>query len=576
MASLAAEEVELLLADTTLREARVFPVSSVTGAGIEELRAALRALAREARPRTSRAGPPRLSIDRVFAMKGFGTVVTGTLLGSAMAVGEPVELQPSGKTGRIRGLQSHGVARDRIEPGTRCAVNLQGIDVADVSRGEVLSRPDALSATSSADVELGWLPSAPTADGTVSIEFLSGTAERRAHLAPIGRATIEPGSKSFARLHIDDSPIALLPGDRFIARGFARDQGTGGTVGGGIVLDIAPPHRRRSDPALLAELEILAHRESVADVRERIRRAGFRGVEIAALARELGLEKPAMETIVDRLTAEGEIERAGIALCIDRGALSRMGESLLAGLEAFHADQPLRPGMPRRALRGRLPDNVRPEGGDLVLARLEAAGEIEIDGDLVRRRGFGPTLDAESREKIDRILEEARTAALEPPSPRDWAERLGITRERFRDLVAHLERDGQLVRRQGPFLARENFGPEFGYGLFLDEARTRSAQAYAGIPQLSLAVEPPGPERAVGLDGSVMPMAGRHRHESGSDGKRYGRVGRRRRCAQLLELVPSPDVDFAVRAQTDGMLVARLGQQPGLRFVYGRYESVGG
>jgi selenocysteine-specific elongation factor len=449
MIELASEEVRDLLADTTLRDMPILPVSSHTGDGLDDLRAALLTLATGATPRTPRAGPPRLSVDRVFAVRGFGTVVTGTLTGSALQTGDAVEIQPTGRTGRVRGLQTHGVARDRAEPGVRCAVNLQGLEVSDLSRGDVVSRPGALTSTISADVELWWLASSPLVEGSVSIEFLSGTAERRARLAPIGTDGFVPGTKCFARLHVDDGPVPLLPGDRFIARSFARNDAAGGTVGGGIVLDIAPPHRRRSDPTLLRELEILTQRDLRADLRERIRRAGFSGIAASTLERETGNDDEVTTPILESLAAAGEILKAGARTWIDTSVVERMQSRLLDGLEAFHSAEPLRPGMPRGALRGQLPGNVTSEVGELALARLEQAQRIEVDGDLIRLAGHAPTIDAESQATLERIVAEAQAAGLDPPSPRDWADRLGISADHFRNLVAHLERDGKLIRAPG-------------------------------------------------------------------------------------------------------------------------------
>ncbi len=451
MCELAREDVRDFLAGTALADVPIVPVSAHTGAGQDALRDALLTLARQSAPRTARSGSPRLAIDRVFAMRGFGAVVTGTLTGDALHVGDAVEIQPSGRSARIRGLQTHGSTRDHVLPGTRCAVNLNGLEVADIERGEVLSPPGAMPATELADVALSWLPSAPAADDSVSIQLLAGTARRLAHLAPIGPTGrgFVPGESGFARLHIDDGPLPLLPGDRFIARGFARSEGTGGTVGGGIVLDVAPPHRRRADPTLLRELEILARRDPRSGLRERVRRAGFCGVAGEDLRHETGLLEADLRGHLQALAGKDEILPAGPRMWVDAEATHRMQTTLLAALESFHEAEPLRPGMPRASLRGQLPDNVPGEIGELVLARLEAAGEIETAGDVVRRSGHAPKIDEASRAAITRIAAEAREAGLDPPSPRDWADALGISADHFRNLVAHLERDGALVRAPG-------------------------------------------------------------------------------------------------------------------------------
>jgi selenocysteine-specific elongation factor len=452
MIELAREDVRDLLRDSPLAEAPIVAVSAETGDGLDALREALAALARAAAPRTRRDGPPRLAIDRVFSMRGFGAVVTGTLTGGALATGDAAIVQPGGHAGRVRGLQTHGSPRDRVEPGARCAVNLQGIEVGDLERGDVLSAAGAVPTTEIADVELSWLASAPPADDSVSVQLLAGTARRLAHLTPIGppgEASFVPGQRGFARIHVDDGALPLLPGDRFIVRGFARNEGTGGTVGGGIVLDVAPPHRRRTDPELLRELAVLARHDLESGLRERVRRRGFQGAAVDDLRRETGALQDDVAAHLQALEDAGEILSAGPRTRVDAAAVQRMQEALCDALRDFHAAEPLRPGMPRAALRGRLPDNVPPEIGDLVLDRLEAAGRVLSEGDVVRSADHAPEIDAESQQSLERITREAREAGLDPPSPRDWADRLGLDAERFRDLVAHLERQQELIRAPG-------------------------------------------------------------------------------------------------------------------------------
>ena len=446
---LARDEVSELLADTSLARAPIFEVSSTTGDGVEALRSGLLALVQEAGPRTPRAGPPRLAIDRVFAMKGFGTVVTGTLVGAPFSVGEAVEIQPGEIASRIRGLQSHGVACQSVLPGERCAINLQGVEVRELSRGQVVTRKSALAPTRVVDLQVLWLPSAAEAEGGASIEFLTGTSERRAQLAPIGCSTFLPGQEHYARVHIEGDPVALLPGDRFIARGFARTEGTGGTLGGGVVLDVAPPHRRRSDPTLVRELEILTRRDPACDLRERVVRTGLAGTDEAALARETGIAGSELDRQLRRLETDGVLLRAGARYWLSVDAARRMEGRLCEALDAFHAAEPLRPGMPRGALRGQLPDNVSTEVADLALARLEAAGEVALEGELARRPAHTARLDSESEAAVKQIRDEAQASGLDPPSPREWAERLSLSPERFRDLLAYLERERVLVRAPG-------------------------------------------------------------------------------------------------------------------------------
>ena len=271
MAELAAEEVRALLAPTPLAALPIVRVSARTGEGLAELRDALAAEIAAAPARTPRDGPPRLAIDRAFEVRGFGPVATGTLIGFALTVGDALELHPSGLCGRVRGLESHGVRRERAEPGARTAVNVQGIPLDALARGRLLAPPGALAPTVTLDVELRSIADAPL-EALASVELLCGTAERRARVGPIG-AAIPPGGSGLARIHIEGEPLALLPGDRFILRGFARSAQAGATLGGGRVLDVAPPRRRRSDPTLVAELEALRHGDTARGLRVRIERA---------------------------------------------------------------------------------------------------------------------------------------------------------------------------------------------------------------------------------------------------------------------------------------------------------------
>src|SRR5438876_7455563 len=270
VAELAEEEVAALLAGTRLAGAPIVRVSSVTGAGLDALRAALAVLAAAADARTPRLGPPRLPVDRCFEMRGFGPVVTGTLIGSALRVGDAVTLLPDDRRARVRGLQSHGVAVESVSPGMRCAVNLSGVALEALWRGLVLTAPDAIAPTNAIDARVEWLAEAPAIESPTPVSLLAGTAERLARIAPIGDPVLEPGTSRFARLHLSE-PMALLPGDRFVLRGFARTA-IGATLGGGTVFDVAPPHRRRGDAELAAELEEFERRDAESDVRVRVRR----------------------------------------------------------------------------------------------------------------------------------------------------------------------------------------------------------------------------------------------------------------------------------------------------------------
>jgi len=449
IAELAEAEVVDLLAGTSLADAPVLRVSALSGEGIEGLRQALREVASEASARTPRHGAPRLPVDRCFAMRGFGAVVTGTLVGSSLSVGDSVELLPSGKRARVRGLQRHGEAADSIEPGARCAVNLQGVEVDEVSRGDVLTLPDVLTPTVTFDASLHWLDVAPASDDSLSVELLTGTLERRARVAPIGAEGLRPGSNHFARVHVEGDPLPLLPSDRFILRGFARTAMGGTTLGGGAVLDVAPPHRRRSDPKLAQDLAVLAERETGSGLELRIRRAGLAGVRRASLLRETGLSPDGVDEACGALVREGRAVAAEGGLWLSAAAAAELEGRLEQALDSFHTSEPLQSGMPAGALRGTLPGNVPPEAVAVALERLAERGAVRLEADRARRPDHRPELEPAQRELAERVVAAARECGLEPPSLRDWSERLGVDSQELAPLLGFLEREGRLVRAPG-------------------------------------------------------------------------------------------------------------------------------
>jgi selenocysteine-specific elongation factor len=450
VAELAEAETRELVEATGLAGAPLVRVSATTGAGLEALRAALDAVAERAAARTARSGPPRLWVDRAFEMRGFGSVVTGTLVGAPLRVGETVELLPGGRRTRVRGLQSFGAPAEAVPPGARCAVNLQGVAKSELERGLLLSAPDAVAPTGAADVELHWLAEAPPlGPKPAAVECLVGTTSRRAHVAPIGAETLAPGAHGFARLHFEDAPAPLLPGDAFVLRGFARTAAGGGTLGGGRVLDAHPPRRRRSDPVLAAELAELAGGDPLTALRVRVARAGWTGTTRDALRRETGLAPAPLDAALAALEEEGALARGADGTLLASDACAELERRLHVALTSFHEREPMRPGMPRGALRGALPDNVERAAFELALARLVARGAAEAEEELVRRSDFVPRLTQRQEAIAAQLRADAMIAGLEPPTPRDWAASLGVDPAELREVLAHLERDGSLVRAPG-------------------------------------------------------------------------------------------------------------------------------
>jgi len=445
MIELATEEIRDVLASGPLAHISILSASAQTGDGIDRIRATLEDLIRTAPARSDDGRPARLFIDRIFTKHGFGTVVTGTWSGRSRTVGEAVVLEPGSRKAKIRGLERHGETIQAAESGSRIAVNLQRESKEEIHRGDLLTEPGALLATSTFDASLHWMARKASVDEPTSVELLCGTTERRARVAPIGEKPIAPGDHAFARIHIGGPPLALLPGDRFILRGFARDAGVGSTLGGGIVLDVAPPHRRRRDSGLQRDLERMAHGSPMDAVDLRIARAGLRGTTVTTLSKETGLDKGALNQTLDRLVEAGSIVRLDTSVCLSTRAADRLMENLLAALDAFHAKEPLQPGMPRAALTGTLPGNVTSEAGAILLKRLAERDQILIREEIVSRKGFESSLDEAQLRLADLLRARLAEAALDAPTLRTLADDLGEDPVVLRDLSHYLERQSVLI-----------------------------------------------------------------------------------------------------------------------------------
>jgi len=432
-------EVRELLRDSFLSAAPIVEVSSRTGEGVESLKDELRLLLREI-PERSSEGVARLPIDRSFVQKGFGTVVTGTLVSGALSEGDEVEILPGGKRGRVRGIQVHKLRQARVEAGRRVAVNIQGLDRADAPRGATLTFPGALLTTRRARVSLTLLPGAPPRlSRGGAVRFHQGTCERSARL----RVTAETTAGSFEADLVLAEETVLLPGDRFIVRRPAPVD----TVGGGVVVDAHPARSRRDRPATTTA----ARGED--GLIERVARAGAGGLLPAALAAELGRSIDEVEAAVVPLLADGRLVRAAGLLFSGR-SWGQTKSAVRAALAAYHAAEPLKSGMPRETLRAQLVRGMPADGFRELLLDLAAEGAVRLVAERAALSGHKVVLSADDAVRAERIEQAFRRAGLDPPAIEDVLREVGgASGPRLRDwLVA----EGRLVKiRDGRFFHGE-------------------------------------------------------------------------------------------------------------------------
>jgi selenocysteine-specific elongation factor len=440
LAQLARLEVEETIERSALAGAPVVGVSAVTGEGLPELMAQLERVAREAPPRTLRDGPAWLPVDRVFTMRGFGTVVTGTLRGAPLEEGAPVELFADGELAplatRIRGLQVHGESTKRVLPGSRCAVNLHGLEVQQVPRGSVVATPGRVAPRPKIDVELTLLPAAPPLRNAGTLTVHVGTAERGARVRLFDRQRLEPGDRALGELRFA-TPVVVVEGDRFILRGYARTSEGGWTVGGGRVLDVAPPRGRRSRKLRLAELETLAGGDRSAALGVRLRRAGVRGIHEPDLLRDFR----SIEGIPG--------VRVGSDRWMDSEAMEDVRRRVVEAVEAHHRERPLEPWVGLAPVAAHLGPPC-PE--DVIRVALETAAERgELEAEASGYRSPGHTARAGDPEQVRKLLQRLRDAALAPPTVEALAREGKQEIPQLRALLEHLVREGELVRVTSEF-----------------------------------------------------------------------------------------------------------------------------
>lgn len=451
--ALVEEEVRETLRGTALEEAPIIPVSAVRGDGLEALLAALDAALDRALPRPD-LGRPRLPIDRVFTISGFGTVVTGTLSDGALRVGEEVIIQPGEIKARIRGLQSHRTRVEEAGPGMRVAANLVGPSTEALYRGQVLSRPGLFQPTQQIDVRVRLLREVPwPLKHNAVVDFYSGAARSAVRVRLLDADELQPGETAWAQFILQE-PMVLSRGDRFVIRLPSPSM----TLGGGTVIEPHSARRhKRFRPEVITALEALA-RGNPEEIL--LQHTGQGITELGAWLRASGLGKDEAIKAAQALVERGEVILLGEAwpenpFQSTLGVLSRSAwEALLARaqteLEAYHARNPLRPGMPREELKSRL--NLNGAFFTAVVERAVRNGAWKATPSEVHLAGFTVQLDEAAQKAVQHTLEAFATNPAQPPTADQVEKWLGP------DLLQYLIESGRLVRlSEGVLFERETF-----------------------------------------------------------------------------------------------------------------------
>ncbi|HTC95982.1 MAG TPA: selenocysteine-specific translation elongation factor [Terriglobales bacterium] len=415
----------------------IIAVNSREGAGLEELKRALAGVAAEI-PAKNPEAYFRLPVDRAFTMKGFGTVVTGTMISGSIGKDAEVEILPQKLRARVRGVQVHGVACEKAVAGERTALNLTGPGVSTeaLARGMVIVEPGLFAPTRIVDVRLSLLRSAKPLQDRSRVHFYAHTSEAIADVLLHGRKQLAPGEDAYAQLRLSGSTL-LMPGDRFIVRQFSPVV----TIGGGIVLD-SSPIRLKPEPHLRF-LETLASGSPEQVLEARIARQNGNGLDAARAVAETGWLAKTVEAIAAKLVAQGKIARAGNVF-IAISALSDLQERAFAEIENFQQQNPLVAGYSKEALRERL--GVHSEILECVLADLVRLKKVEASGEHVRTAGRGVVMKDEEIESKQIIEQAFAQAGLKVPALKEILAGLKIDKGRAQRLVTLLLREKTLVK----------------------------------------------------------------------------------------------------------------------------------
>lgn len=448
--ALAMEDVKSFLSGTFLDGAPIIPVSSQTGQGLDILKAELARMEKELRPK-KRSDLLRLPIDRVFTMRGHGTVVTGTMISGQAALGEDVILYPSGKSSKVRGLQSHGASVDLAPAGRRTAVNLPGLEVADIEKGEVLAHPGSLFPSLRWDVELTCLSSAPRPlRQRTEVHFHHGSRETLARLYFFDRDRLNPGESAFCQIRFAEPMVGVL-GDRCVIRAYSPLR----TVAGGAVLNPLGLDLRRRDPEFSGKLQKLLELPKLSPAQlicSRLELAGEAGASFAELCVLSNLDSRQLDKELSLLGSKQEL------FCFDREdkryigkeQVRRLENSALEFVAAFHKREPAKPGVGKGELASswgkgkhvQLPAKLI----HFLVERLVKKNLLASEGEFLRIPSHKASLGANQQDVRQAILKVHAEAGSAPPNLKDVLESLALSAKKAAPILKSMQDAGELVK----------------------------------------------------------------------------------------------------------------------------------
>jgi selenocysteine-specific elongation factor len=434
-------ELEDFLRGSFLENAPIVPVSAKTGAGLAQLKEALVGAARQIAGKDARRDF-RLPLDRAFAVKGFGSVVTGTLISGHVSPEDEVELFPTGQKLRVRGVQSGGQSVERAAAGQRTAVNLAGIDYHELQRGMTLAAPSRFRATRRIDVKLRLLPNTRRLKNRALVHFHAGSFETMAEVALFERSELQAGEDSFAQLRLRQS-VLVLPGDHFIV----RQSSPLITIGGGRVLDPLP-RRPRVREASRREFLLAVERSDKLEILVQLTQRSLFGLPQSEISARTGWTASEIQETIRIIAGAKRIRiiAAETPILFSIAPFDELLKKIAERVERFHRENPLQPGIPREELRANLARRLRPEIFRAALEELALQKKLDLEGELVKRAGSQISLLPDEVKAKDQIEAAFAAAGLAVPSVKEVLATLAVEARRSEKLLQLLLREKALHR----------------------------------------------------------------------------------------------------------------------------------
>jgi selenocysteine-specific elongation factor len=442
MVELVTEDVQDLLKGRLLEGATIIPVSSTTGENLEILMNTIKDIAAGMQERSGR-GIFRLPVDRVFSLKGLGTIVTGTCISGSIKTGEEIEIYPLNKRAKIRNIQTYHEDTTEAIAGERVALNLQGLEKQDIDRGTIIGRPDTLILSNRIDVAFKYLklPFKPIKTDSI-LRFHIATTQEEGRLILFGKDTIEPGEELFAQF-VFSNPVVALPDDRFIIRGSYMVQ----TIGGGTILDITPTKHKRKTIELDSLYNLLKEGTYDDKAEYHVMKGGHKGIDRTLLPVFIGKDASYTVSIVERLTKLEKIKSIGKTI-VHMDYFRGYKKTLKQILADFHEKSPLKVGISKEELRMRLPA-VEPLLFQTALDECINEGEVETEKDKVRAKNSGKTINTELEILENSILKMLYNAGATPPTLKEISIELKKNENQIRDIIQRLTYKGKVVKVKG-------------------------------------------------------------------------------------------------------------------------------